>query len=85
MASRDFENEFRKVLAKSHPSVQEKLKVMLKKWTEVEFKGDPQLSLIPSLYASLKKEYSFSSSDTVVSSSIGVVNLLFERVAKIIG
>ena len=29
---------------------------MLKKWAEGEFKGDSQLSLIPSLYSSLKRD-----------------------------
>ena len=46
--------------------VQEKLKVMLKKWAEGEFKGDPQLNLIPSLYNNLRREgVDFSSSDQV--------------------
>ena len=29
---------------------------MLRSWAEGDFKGDPQLSLIPSLYNQLKKE-----------------------------
>ena len=46
--------------------VQEKLKAMLKKWAEGEFKGDPQLNLIPSLYNNLRREGAdFSSSDQV--------------------
>ena len=36
--------------------MQEKLKAMLRRWAEGDFKDDPQLSLIPSLYNQLKKE-----------------------------
>ena len=56
VASRDFETEFKKLLGKSHQKVQDKLKTMLKKWAEGDFKGDPQLSLIISLYNGLRKE-----------------------------
>lgn len=57
VASRHFEQEFRKLLAKNLPhKVSDKLKSLLKKWAENEFKNDPQLSLIPSLYAKLKQE-----------------------------
>ena len=56
VASRDFEHDYKKLLARSHPKVQEKLKAMLKKWAEGEFKGDPQFGLIPSLYNTLKRE-----------------------------
>jgi len=56
VASRDFENEFKKLLGRSHQKVQEKLKAMLKKWAEVDFKGEPQLALIPALYNGLRKE-----------------------------
>ena len=56
VASRDFEHDYKKLLARSHPKVQDKLKAMLKKWAEGEFKGDSQFSLIPSLYHTLKRE-----------------------------
>lgn len=56
VASRDFETEFRKLLSRSQPKVAEKLRQLLKKWAEGEFKNDPQLNLIPSLYAKLKQE-----------------------------
>jgi signal transducing adaptor molecule len=56
VASRDFETEFRKLLTRSQPKVAEKLRQLLKKWAEGEFKNDPQLNLIPSLYARLKQE-----------------------------
>ena len=56
VASRDFETEFRKLLSKSHPKVVEKLKLMLKKWVEGEFSKDAAYSLIPALYASLRRE-----------------------------
>lgn len=54
VASRDFENEYEKLLKKSHPQVVQKLKESLKKWADSEFKSDSQLNLIPSLYAKLK-------------------------------
>lgn len=56
VASREFENEFKKLLSKSHPKIAEKLKSMLKRWSEGEFSKDAQYSLIPSLYSNLKKE-----------------------------
>jgi len=44
-------------LTKNLPQkVVDKLKFLLKKWAENEFKNDPQLNLIPSLYAKLKLE-----------------------------
>lgn len=43
-------------LFQGHPKVVEKLKILLKKWSEEVFKNDPELSLIPSLYNSLKAE-----------------------------
>ena len=36
---------------RSHPRIKEKLKGMLKKWAEGEFKADSALSLIPALYS----------------------------------
>lgn len=56
VASREFEMESRKLLAKGNPKVLEKFKILLKKWTENEFKSDPQLALIPSYYNRLKSE-----------------------------
>jgi len=56
IASREFENEFRRILGRTQPKVQEKLRGLLKSWAEGEFKGDSQLSLIPSLYQKLKQE-----------------------------
>ena len=56
VASREFETEFRRLLSRSQPKVQEKLRGVLKSWAEGEFKGDSQLSLIPGLYTALKKE-----------------------------
>lgn len=67
VASRNFEQEYRKLLAKNLPQkVVDKLKSLIKKWAENEFKNDPQLNLIPSLYSKLKQEgVDFSStSDT---------------------
>ncbi|XP_013782708.2 signal transducing adapter molecule 1-like, partial [Limulus polyphemus] len=56
VCSRDFEAEIRKLLGKAHPKVVEKLKQLIKKWAEEDFKSDPQLSLIPSLYSKLQSE-----------------------------
>ncbi len=64
VASREFEQEFKKLLSKSHPRVAERLKAMLKKWSEGDFKGDPQLNLIPSIYSALKRDgVDFDTSD----------------------
>ncbi|XP_051173255.1 signal transducing adapter molecule 1 isoform X1 [Leptopilina boulardi] len=54
IASRDFESELKKLLSKLQPKICEKLKALLKKWAEGDFKTDPQLSLIPSFYNKLK-------------------------------
>lgn len=68
VASRDFENEYEKLLKKSNPHVAQKLKESLKKWAESEFKTDPQLVLIPTLYGKLKtKGVDFSSTEIMVS------------------
>lgn len=59
VASREFETEYRKLLKKyqlTQPKIAERLKSLLKKWGESEFKSDPQLSLIPSLYSKLRQE-----------------------------
>lgn len=57
VCSRDFESEVRKLIGgKAHVKVAEKLKQLLKKWAEGEFKTDPQLNLIPSLYQKLRSE-----------------------------
>lgn len=56
VASREFETEFRKLVTRSQPKVAEKLRQLLKKWAEGDFKNDPQLNLIPSLYVRLKQE-----------------------------
>ncbi|RWS21996.1 signal transducing adapter molecule 1-like protein, partial [Leptotrombidium deliense] len=64
VCSRDFESEVRKILSKGHPKVAEKMRLLIKKWAEQEFKNDPQLSLIPSLYTKLKSEgVDFGSTD----------------------
>ncbi len=50
--------------------VQDRLKQMLKKWSEGDFKNDPQLSLIPSLYMQLKRDgVDFNSSEQVSRSN----------------
>jgi len=73
VASRFFEQEFRKLLLlKNLPhKVNDRLKYLLKKWAENEFKNDPQLNLIPSLYSRLKQEGVDFSSISDSSSSKG--------------
>ncbi|KAL3282098.1 hypothetical protein HHI36_005296 [Cryptolaemus montrouzieri] len=64
VASRDFENEFTKLMTKGHPSASKKMRECLKRWSENEFKNDSTLNLIPSLYAKLKSsgmDFNFSS------------------------
>lgn len=56
VASREFENEFGKLMTKAHPSAARKLRECLKRWSETEFKNDTSLNLIPSLYAKLKRD-----------------------------
>lgn len=66
VASREFENDYTRLLAKSHPKVVQKLKESLKKWAEEDvFKNDPQLNLITSLYIKLKNDGVDFSTDTV--------------------
>jgi signal transducing adaptor molecule len=65
IASREFINECRSLISdKTHPRVAQKLKLLIKSWAENEFKSDSSLSLIPSLYNSLKAEgHSFVSDE----------------------
>nr|XP_018907077.1 PREDICTED: signal transducing adapter molecule 2 [Bemisia tabaci] len=57
VASRDFTQDYRKLLSKvQEPKVNEKLKMLLKKWADEDFKKDDQLALIPALYKDLVKE-----------------------------
>lgn len=67
IASRDFENDLRKLINHSQLKIAERMKGLLKKWAESDFKTDPQLNLIPSLYNKLKNDgHDFTSiSDTV--------------------
>lgn len=54
----------------------EKIKALLKKWVEGDFKTDPQLNLIPSLYNKLKSEgHDFSSVSDTVSYSAAIMLL----------
>lgn len=72
IASREFETEFRKLLTRSQPRIAEKLRLLLKKWAEGDFKQDPQLNLIPSLYTKLKQEgVDFSQHSEMVSLALG--------------
>ena len=60
--------------------VQERLKGMLRGWAEGDFKSDPQLALIPSLYNQLQKEgIDFSSASSSSHVSIHVISI-FDKV-----
>lgn len=68
VCSRDFEAELLRLIRGGkniHPKVSERTRLLLKKWAQSkDFKKDPQLNLIPSLYEKLKSEgISFHSSD----------------------
>ncbi|XP_017059305.1 signal transducing adapter molecule 1 [Drosophila ficusphila] len=56
VASRDFETEFRRLLAKAQPKVSVKMRQVLKNWAENDYKNDRELDLIPALYATLRQE-----------------------------
>lgn len=83
IASRDFESDLRKLINHPQPKIVEKVKVLLKKWAEGDFKTDPQLNLIPSLYNKLKSEgHDFSSVSDTVSlhcTAIMLFHRLFHR------
>lgn len=67
IASREFETEFQRLLARAHVNVAQKMRISLKKWADNEFKTDQALNLIPSLYTKLKSDgldFSDSSTDT---------------------
>lgn len=83
IASRDFENDLRKLVNHSEPKIAEKMKELLKKWAENDFKTDPQLNLIPSLYNKLKNEgHDFTSTSDTVSFPIYKFNIRFLFIAK---
>lgn len=66
VASRDFVSECRTFITsgKPHGKVVLKLKMLIKRWAENEFRTDPALNIIPSMYNSLKSEgHSFPSED----------------------
>ncbi|GBM06264.1 Signal transducing adapter molecule 1 [Araneus ventricosus] len=56
VASSEFTNEVRKLLGKMHPEAEKTLKLLIQKWAMEEFKDDPELGIIPSLYYKLKSE-----------------------------
>lgn len=69
VASREFETQFIKLInaSKTQHKIYERLKSTLKKWAEGDYKSDPQLNLIPSLYLKLKAEgHDFSSTPEMV-------------------
>ncbi|KAJ3634165.1 hypothetical protein MTP99_011070 [Tenebrio molitor] len=73
VASREFENDFMKLMSKAHHNVSKRLREALKRWAENEFKSDQQLNLIPSLYNKLKSSgIDFSAAEMPVKKSTPV-------------
>ena len=73
IASREFEGQFVKLINnhRNQPLIYKKLKELLKTWAENDYKTDPQLNLIPSLYQQLKAEHDFSNlNEPIVSFTI---------------
>ncbi|CAH4012898.1 unnamed protein product [Pieris brassicae] len=73
VASREFEMEYRRLLSRAQPAVAQKLRALLRKWADGEFKNDSQLDLIPSLHTKLcaelgEKSIAVPSTDTQQSS-----------------
>ncbi|KAH8328510.1 hypothetical protein KR067_010268 [Drosophila pandora] len=56
VASREFETEFRRLLAKAQPKVSLKMREVLKNWAENDYKRDQELDLIRALYLKLRVE-----------------------------
>ncbi|KAH8412935.1 hypothetical protein KR009_006882 [Drosophila setifemur] len=56
VASRDFENEFRRLHDKAQARVAQKMREVLKNWAENDYKNDPELNLIASLYVKMRLE-----------------------------
>lgn len=58
VASRDFDSELKKLVAKwqSGDKVGDRIRNLIKKWSDAEFKADAQLSLMTSLYSRLRQE-----------------------------
>lgn len=57
VASREFDNEIKKVVPKWPTGpVGDKLRALIKKWSEADFKSDSQLGLMTSLYSRLKQD-----------------------------
>jgi len=73
IASREFEQEFRKLLQKhQEKTIRDKFLSCLQKWAENEFKSDPQLDLIPTLFNSLRgKGFDFPSDSPSKSKKSG--------------
>lgn len=77
ICSRDFVSECRTLIGqKAHPKVAQRLKLLIKRWAEMpEFKDEPSLNLIPSLYESLKKEgHDFSDPDSMPKKSTTLIS-----------
>lgn len=75
IASRDFEGDLRKLVNHQEPKIAEKVRELLKKWAENDFKTDPQLNLIPSLYNQLKnKGYDFTSTSETAKRNANVLS-----------
>ncbi|CAA9994389.1 unnamed protein product [Nesidiocoris tenuis] len=58
VSSREFDTEMKKVVRKWSPTtpVGLKLRTLMKKWSDAEFKTDPQLNLLTSMYSRMKND-----------------------------
>uniref|UniRef100_A0A7M5V4B0 Signal transducing adapter molecule 1 n=2 Tax=Clytia hemisphaerica TaxID=252671 RepID=A0A7M5V4B0_9CNID len=56
VSSRDWCNNAKNVITRGHEKVSQRLREMIKKWAEDEFKEDPQLALIGQFYKRLKQD-----------------------------
>ncbi|XP_026314456.1 signal transducing adapter molecule 1 [Hyposmocoma kahamanoa] len=56
VASREFETEYRRLISRAQPAIAARLRSLLRKWADGEFRSDPQLDLIPALAKQLRAE-----------------------------
>uniref|UniRef100_A0A1A9UDC7 Signal transducing adapter molecule 1 n=1 Tax=Glossina austeni TaxID=7395 RepID=A0A1A9UDC7_GLOAU len=86
IASREFENEYKRLLAKAEPKVSSKMRQVLKSWAEGDFKSDPELNLIPTLYGKLRADgYEFTdSNDKSTKLEAGMLGALVSKDTNVV-
>lgn len=71
VSSRDWCNNAKTVITRGHEKVSQRLREMIKKWAEDDFKDDPQLALMVQFYKRLKQDgFTFDFSSDKTSSSL---------------